>query len=65
MLYLYNLYLLFCYMRNIYGIYVALRFFKYILGSTYDFFMYTYSYLIAEPEIKLLCDKRRNTYTEI
>ncbi len=65
MLYLYNLYLLFCYMRNIYGIYIALRFFKYILGSTYDFFIYTYSYLIADTEVKLLCDKRRNTYTEI
>ena len=52
-------------MRNIYGIYVALRFLRYILGYTYDFFMYTYSYLIAEPEVKLLCDKRRSAYTEI
>ena len=27
-------------MRNIYGIYVTIRFFRYLLGYTYDFFSY-------------------------
>lgn len=52
MLYLYSYYLIFCYMRNIYGIYVTLRFFRYLLGYTYDFFSYFFV-----KEQKLICDK--------
>ena len=54
MLYLYSYYLTFCYMRNIYGIYVTLRFFRYLLGYTYDFFSYFFV-----KEQKLICDKKK------
>ena len=44
-------------MRNIYGVYVTLRFFKYLLGYTYDFFLYMYSFIKKEETVKLLKDK--------
>ena len=57
MLYLYNTYIMYIYMRNIYGVYVTLRFFKYLLGYTYDFFLYMYSFIKKEETVKLLKDK--------
>ena len=56
-MYLYNTYLFYIYMRNIYGIYVTIRFFKYFLGYTYEFFNYMYSF-IKEENIKMLENKK-------
>jgi hypothetical protein len=58
MMYLYNTYLLYIYMRNIYGIYVTIRFLKYFLGYTYDFFNYMYSFIKKEENIKMLENKK-------
>ncbi len=61
-MYVYNIYLTYYYMRNIYGVYVTLRFFRYLLGSTYDFFSYMYSFFEKEEKIKMIEDKK---YTDI
>ena len=58
MLYLYNLYISYIYLRNIYGIYVTIRFFRYLLGYTYDFFSYMYSFISKEEQIKMIEDKK-------
>ena len=55
---IYNLYIAYFYLRNIYGIYVTLRFIRYLLGSTYDIYKYIYSFFINENEIKMLEDKK-------
>ena len=62
---MYNIYLTYYYMRNIYGVYVTLRFFRYFFGYTYDFFSYMYSFFEKEEKIKMIEDKRKYTYTEI
>jgi hypothetical protein len=51
MMYLYNTYLLYIYMRNIYGIYVTIRY-------TYEFFNYMYSFIKKEENIKMLENKK-------
>ena len=64
----YTFYLMYVYLKNIYGVYVTLRFLKYIFGYMYDFFMYLYSFIRKEEKesnIKLICDKRKSTYTEL
>ena len=58
MLYLYNLYISYIYLRNIYGIYVTIRFFRYLLGYTYGFFSYMYSFIRKEEQIKMIEDKK-------
>ena len=58
MLYLYNLYISYIYLRNIYGIYVTIRFFRYLLGYTYGFFSYMYSFISKEEQIKMIEDKK-------
>ena len=57
-MYLYNTYLMYIYMRNMYGIYVTIRFFKYFLGYTYDFLNYMYSFIKKEENIKMLENKK-------
>ena len=52
-------------MRNIYGVYVTLRFFRYLFGYTYDFFSYIYSFFEKEEKIKMIEDKKSQYYTEI
>ena len=51
-MYLYNVYLMYYYMRNIYGFYVTIRFFHYIFGSTYNFF------ITKGNNIKMIEDKK-------
>ena len=59
MLYLYNVYIMYIYMRNIYGIYVTYRFFKWFFGSSYDFVCKIYSIFYKDKNnIKMIEDKK-------
>jgi len=58
MIYLYNTYLMYIYMRNIYGVYITLRFLKYFLGYIYDFFLYIYSFIKKEENVKMIENKK-------
>ena len=59
MLYLYNLYTMYIYMRNMYGIYITYRFFKWLFGSSYDFFCRIYNFLYTRKDnIKMIEDKK-------
>ena len=53
MWYIFNLYTMYIYMRNIYGIYITICFLKWLLGKMYKFFSY-----FIEPEIKMIQDKK-------
>ena len=45
-------------MRNIYGVYITFRFFKWLFGSTYGFFYKIFFFFYKEQyEIKMLEDK--------
>lgn len=59
MWYLYNVYTMYIYMRNMYGVYVTYRFFKWFFGSSYDFFCRIYAFLYTRKEsIKMIEDKK-------
>ena len=46
-------------MRNMYGVYVTYRFFKWLFGSSYDFFCRIYAFLYTRKEsIKMIEDKK-------
>ena len=48
MWYIFNLYTMYIYMRNIYGIYVTVCFLKWLLGNMYSFFTY---FIGPEPKM--------------
>ena len=62
---MYNIYLTYYYMRNIYGVYATLRFFRYLFGYTYYFFSDMYSFFEKEEKIKMIEDKKKSCYKEI
>jgi len=49
---------MYIYMRNIYGVYITLRFLKYFLGYIYDFFLYIYSFIKKEENVKMIENKK-------
>lgn len=61
----YSIYVMYLYLRNIYGVYVTIRFLKYLLGSMYDIFVYFYSFVRKEEQTRYICDRRKSTYTEL
>ena len=62
---MYNIYLTYYYMRDIYGVYATIRFFRYLFGYTYDFFSYMYSFFEKEENFKMIEDKKYKKYTDI
>ena len=50
---------MYIYIRNMYGIYITYRFFKWLFGSSYDFFCRIYDFLYKRKDnIKMIEDKK-------